>query len=194
MRISVAGGTGEVGTHVVAVARERGQDVVVLSRASGVDLIDGTRAAAALAAVEVVIDVTNMNTREAAESVAFFEAVTRTLLAAEVEAGVGHHVVLSIVGPRMRTQPIAAREVAEHLVSVAEAPPAGRARELGGPREERLVDMVRAVARHRGSRAWVPAIPFPGATGRAQRDGSLLPGRDAVLGTQPYAEWLAALS
>jgi uncharacterized protein YbjT (DUF2867 family) len=247
MRIAVAGGTGEVGRHVVAVARERGHDVVVLARASGVDLVDGTRAAAALAAVEVVIDVTNMNTLEAAESVAFFEAVTRTLLAAEVEAGVGHHVVLSIVGidaapeayyagklaqerlvqngpipwtilratqfhefalqiyerakigplhiaPKMRIQPIAAREVAEHLVSLAEAPPAGRARELGGPAEERLVDMVRAVARHRGSRAWIPAIPLPGATGRAQRDGSLLPGRDAVLGTQTYAEWLAALN
>ncbi len=92
----------------------------------------------------------------------------------------------------MRTQPIAAREVAEHLVSLAEAGPAGRTRDLGGPREERLVDMVRGLARRRGSRAWIPAIPLPGASGRAQRDGSLLPGPDAVLGTQTFAEWLAA--
>ena len=36
-------------------------------------------------------------------------------------------------------------------------------------------------------------IRFPGASGRAQRDGSLLPGADAVLGTQTFAEWIAEL-
>lgn len=246
MKIAVAGGTGQVGSHVVAVARERGHDVIVLTRAGGVDLVKGTGTASALSGVQAVIDVSNRNTLDAAESAGFFEAVTRTLLTAEVEVGVRHHLALSIVGidaapegyyagklaqerlvqhgptpwtvlratqfhefaqqiydrakigplhiaPKMRTQPIAAREVAEHLVSLAEAQPAGRARDLGGPREERLVDMVRALARHRGSRAWIPAIPLPGAMGRAQRNGSLLPGPDAVLGTQTYSEWLAAL-
>lgn len=246
MRIAVAGGTGRVGTHLVTVARERGHEVAVLTRGSGVDLAAGTGAAVALSGIEVVIDVTGIATLDTAESVTFFEAVTRTLLTAEAESGVAHHVTLSIVGidaapeglyagklaqerlvrggsvpwtilratqfhefaeqiyhgakigplhvaPKMRTQPIAAREVAEHLVTLAEAPPVGRARDLGGPREERLVDMVRAFARHRGARAWIPAIPLPGAIGRAQRDGALLPGPDAVLGTQTYAEWIAAL-
>ena len=90
----------------------------------------------------------------------------------------------------MRTQPIAAREVAARLVALAEAAPAGRGRDLAGPREESLPDMVRRWARAQGSRAWVPAIPLPGALGRAQRDGSLLPGPDAELGIQTFAEWL----
>lgn len=97
------------------------------------------------------------------------------------------------LAPRMRTQPVAAREVADRLVALAEQRPAGRARDLAGPREESLVDMVRAYARARGSRAWIPAIPLPGALGRAQRDGSLLPSTDADLGVQTFAEWLAAL-
>ena len=41
MRIAVAGGTGTVGRHVVAIARERGHHAVSLSRAEGVDLITG---------------------------------------------------------------------------------------------------------------------------------------------------------
>jgi uncharacterized protein YbjT (DUF2867 family) len=95
------------------------------------------------------------------------------------------------LAPRMRTQPIAAREVAARLVALAEAAPAGRVRDLAGPREESLPDMVRRWARTQGSRAWVPAIPLPGALGRAQRDGSLLPGPDAELGVQTFAEWLS---
>lgn len=95
------------------------------------------------------------------------------------------------LAPRMRTQPIAAREVAARLVALAEAAPAGRVRDLAGPREESLPDMVQRWARTQGSRAWVPAIPLPGALGRAQRDGSLLPGPDAELGVQTFAEWLS---
>ena len=72
------------------------------------------------------------------------------------------------VAPRMRTQPIAAREVAARLVGLAEANPAGRVRDLAGPREESLPDMVRCWARARGSRGWIPAVPLPGALGRAR--------------------------
>jgi uncharacterized protein YbjT (DUF2867 family) len=97
------------------------------------------------------------------------------------------------VAPRMRTQPIAAREVAERLVDLAEGAPAGRATDLAGPREEDLPRMIRAYARTRGSRAWIPAINLPGAFGRAQRDGSLLPDATATLGLQTFDAWLAAL-
>jgi uncharacterized protein YbjT (DUF2867 family) len=94
------------------------------------------------------------------------------------------------LAPRMRTQPIAAREVGTYLVAAAETPATGRIGELGGPREEQLPQMVRAYARAHGTRGWIPAISLPGASGRAQRDGSLLPGSDAVLGTETFAEWL----
>lgn len=97
------------------------------------------------------------------------------------------------LAPRMRTQPIAAREVATRLVDLAVAPPAGRANDLGGPREENLVEMVRAYARAVGHRGWIPGIPLPGAAGREQRDGSLLPGPGADRGRQTFDEWLASL-
>jgi uncharacterized protein YbjT (DUF2867 family) len=95
--------------------------------------------------------------------------------------------------PRGRVQPIAAREVAEHLVGLAEAGPGGRVTELAGPREESLSRMVRAYARAIGHRGPMPEISLPGAYGRAQRNGSLLPKPGAVLGVQTFDEWLEAL-
>ncbi|MFA5608278.1 MAG: SDR family oxidoreductase [Leucobacter sp.] len=92
--------------------------------------------------------------------------------------------------PRMRTQPVAVREVGAHLVDLAEAAPAGRAADLGGPREEALVDMVRGFARASGAGRFVIPINMGGAFGRAQRDGSLLPGSDARLGTETFSRWL----
>ena len=98
MRIVVAGGTGTVGRFVVDAVRARGHDAVVLTRSSGIDLTDGGGLVAALDGADVVVDVTSTASPSAAASVAFFTGVTRNLLAAEREAGVGHHLALSIVG------------------------------------------------------------------------------------------------
>jgi uncharacterized protein YbjT (DUF2867 family) len=49
MRIAVVGGTGTVGRHVAAQAREAGHEVVVLSRSRGVDVRTGQGLAGALA-------------------------------------------------------------------------------------------------------------------------------------------------
>lgn len=95
------------------------------------------------------------------------------------------------IAPRMRTQPVAAHEVAEHLARLAGESPAGRVADLAGPREESLVRMVRAYARSIGSRAWLPAVSLPGDFGRAQRDGSLLPDASAILAQQSFDEWLS---
>ncbi len=95
--------------------------------------------------------------------------------------------------PRGRVQPVAAREVAEHLVALAEAGPGGRVAEIAGPREESLADMVRAYARAIGHRGWMPELSLPGPYGRAQRNGSLLPKPGAVIGRQTFDEWLDAL-
>lgn len=96
--------------------------------------------------------------------------------------------------PRMRTRPVAVREVGAHLVDLAEQPAVGRAADLGGPREESLVQMVRAYARARGVGRFVIPINMSGAFGRAQRDGSLLPGPDALSGTETFAEWLSRVA
>lgn len=98
MRVAVAGGTGVVGRHVVSALTDGGSDVVVLARSRGIDLTTGQGVEAALAGVDTVIDVSNVTTMRRSTSEQFFETVTRRLLAAGEQAGVRHHVVLSIVG------------------------------------------------------------------------------------------------
>jgi uncharacterized protein YbjT (DUF2867 family) len=98
MRIAVAGGTGVVGTPLVAALQERGHEVVVLARATGTDLLSGEGLAGRLAGVAAVVDVLSTPTSSRRKAETFFTTTTRNLLAAEQEAGVGHHVVLSIVG------------------------------------------------------------------------------------------------
>ncbi|HWI31583.1 MAG TPA: NAD(P)H-binding protein [Microbacterium sp.] len=95
------------------------------------------------------------------------------------------------VAPRARVQPIAAREVGEHLAALAAGRAQGRVRDLAGPREERLDEMVRAYARRAGSRGWIPSISLPGAQMKGMRAGLALPGPDAERGRETFADWLA---
>jgi uncharacterized protein YbjT (DUF2867 family) len=94
--------------------------------------------------------------------------------------------------PMMRTQPVAAVEVAERLVDLAESDAQGRVRALAGPREERLIDLVRSYASATGRGGPIVSIPLPGAMGSAMRSGALLPGSDAQLGRISFADWLRA--
>lgn len=98
MRTAVAGATGNIGSLTVAALRGAGHDVVPLSRADGVDLVSGRGLDGVLDGVEAVVDVTNGGSTDPEETVAYFEAMAGTLLAAETAAGVRHHVLLSIVG------------------------------------------------------------------------------------------------
>jgi len=100
------------------------------------------------------------------------------------------------VVPRMRTQPIAAREVARQLVTLATGPAQGMAPDLAGPRVEQLVDMVRRLLRARGERRLVVPVRMPGAVGAAMTGDGQLPVADAAdvpgaRGGQTFDEWLA---
>lgn len=97
------------------------------------------------------------------------------------------------VAPRARVQPVATREVAARVAELAAAPAAGRVPDHAGPREEQLAEMVRSYARHIGIRGPIPSVNIPGKQQRAMRDGLGLPGSDAVLGTQTFADWLATV-
>ncbi|MDR7183374.1 uncharacterized protein YbjT (DUF2867 family) [Microbacterium trichothecenolyticum] len=97
------------------------------------------------------------------------------------------------VAPRARVQPVAAREVGAHLARLATGAPQGRAADLAGPQEERLDDMVKAYARRTGHGGWIPSVSLPGAQMKGMRAGLALPGDGAVLGVQPFAEWLTEL-
>jgi uncharacterized protein YbjT (DUF2867 family) len=98
VRIAVAGGTGLAGRQTVKALRRSGHDAVVIARSVGVDLTTGDGLAEALVGVDAVIDVTNTPTVDPEEAREFFATTTKQLLAAEHNAGVRHHVVLSIVG------------------------------------------------------------------------------------------------
>ena len=98
MRVAVVGATGRIGTCTHAALERNGHEVVPVSRSAGVDVRAGAGLDAALAGVDAVIDCSNVPSQDEPEIVAFFEEVTRNLLAAEQRAGVRHHVVLSIVG------------------------------------------------------------------------------------------------
>ncbi|MBM7515568.1 SDR family oxidoreductase [Nocardioides nitrophenolicus] len=94
---------------------------------------------------------------------------------------------------RMRTQPVAAREVAAALVTAALGEPGGRLPDLGGPRPEDLGRMVRATVRARGSRRIVVPVPMAGRAGRQVTEGGLLPGAGATLGQVTFDDWLAGV-
>lgn len=98
MRVAVAGGTGLIGRRIVEALWDAGHDAVAMARATGVDLQTGEGLADLLEGCEAVVDVTNTATVDAEAARGFFASITRNLLDAEREAGVRHHVVLSIVG------------------------------------------------------------------------------------------------
>ncbi len=78
--------------------REAGHDAVVVARSTGVDLMTGDGLDEALDGADAVIDVTSTSSIEPGEPERFFATATANLIAAEERAGVGHHVLLSIVG------------------------------------------------------------------------------------------------
>ena len=98
MKIVVIGGTGLIGSQVVSQLRARGHEVVAASPSSGVNAVTGEGLAAAFAGAQVVVDVANSPSFEDKAVMAFFDASARNILAAEREAGVKHHVALSVVG------------------------------------------------------------------------------------------------
>ena len=97
MKIAVMGGTGLIGSQVVKILNASGHEAVPHSRSTGVDLLSGRGLPGALKGADVVVDVTNSPTFDDA-SLAFFQTTSDNLRAAAIDAGVGHAVLLSIVG------------------------------------------------------------------------------------------------
>lgn len=98
MKIVVVGGTGLIGKKVVARLAAQGHDVLAASPGTGVNALTGEGLAQALAGARVVVDVANSPSFEDQAVLHFFETSGRNLAAAEKEAGVAHHVALSVVG------------------------------------------------------------------------------------------------
>lgn len=96
MRIAVIGGTGTLGAAVVARLEADGHEVRALGRHTplAVDLTTGAGLAPALEGCAAVVDASNA-ARGARQTLV---EGSRRLLDAERDAGVGHHVAITIVG------------------------------------------------------------------------------------------------
>jgi uncharacterized protein YbjT (DUF2867 family) len=91
-------GNGLIGSQVAARLKAAGHDAVALGREAGIDTTTGHGVADAVSGADVVVDLTNSPSWADDDVLAFFRDSTSHLLAAEAGAGVGHHVILSIVG------------------------------------------------------------------------------------------------
>ncbi|MFJ5192112.1 SDR family oxidoreductase [Streptomyces sp. NPDC088394] len=97
MKFAVIGGTGLIGSQVVKKLNAAGHQAVPHAQSTGVDVISGRGVDEAVTGADVVVNLTNSPTFDEA-SPAFFRASMDNLLAAAGKGGVGHFVILSIVG------------------------------------------------------------------------------------------------
>ncbi len=242
-KVAVAGATGRVGKHVVAVLGERGYQVVPMSRASGVDVITADGLAAALEGVDAVVDASTGPSPDYDAATEFFTTSAANLRAYGEKAGVQLLVVVSIIGvdkfaggygaakqqheqaalagptparilraaqfhefveqlmqwgtqgevayvPKMRTQLVAARTVAEALVELTVGS-GEQVSEIAGPREESLVDAATLLAARRGNGLHVIGVSDPDNPEHVlMANGDLLPGPGAVLAGPTFEQWL----
>ena len=104
MKVVVIGGTGLIGSKLVAKLEEQGHEAVPASPNSGVNTLTGEGLPEVLEGAQVVVDVSNAPDWDDDAVLHFFQTSSRNLLAAETAAGVGHHVALSVVGTERLTE------------------------------------------------------------------------------------------
>ena len=153
MRIVVIGGTGLVGSKVLNALTDHGHHAVAAAPSTGVDTVTGRGLPDVLTGAAVVVDVSNSPSLDETAATEFFRRSTTNLLAAEVDAGVGHHVVLSVVGTdRLARQSgyFRAKLLQEELVGGGPTPHLDRSRHavLRVPGEHRR---LRDGGRHRAA-------------------------------------------
>ena len=86
MKIVVIGGSGLIGTKVVAKLRQQGHQVISASPATGINTITGEGLTEAMQDTDIVIDLANSPSFEDKAVLEFFETSGRNLLAAEISA------------------------------------------------------------------------------------------------------------
>jgi uncharacterized protein YbjT (DUF2867 family) len=98
MKIVVIGGTGLIGSKVVANLTKLGHEAIGASPKTGVNAVTKEGLTDVLTGTQVIVGVSNSPSFDDDPVLDFFTTSTRNLLAEEKAAGVGHHVALSVVG------------------------------------------------------------------------------------------------
>lgn len=124
MKIVIIGGSGLIGSKLAALLRKAGRDVVAASPSTGVNTLTGEGLKEALAGARVVVDVANSPSFEDEAAWHFFETSGSNLLAAEAEAGVSHHIALSVVGTErlLDSGYFRAKQLQEELIEASPVP------------------------------------------------------------------------
>jgi uncharacterized protein YbjT (DUF2867 family) len=104
MKIVVVGGTGLIGSKLVAKLDEQGHEAIPASPESGVNALTSEGLSEVLTRAQVAVDVSNAPDWEDDAAMHFFRTSSQNLLEAEAAAGVGHHVALSVVGTDRLTE------------------------------------------------------------------------------------------
>ena len=172
MRIVVIGGTGLVGSKLVHALTEHGHDAVAAAPSTGVNTLTGEGLPEVLEGASVVVDVSNSPTLDDA-AMEFFRTATTNLLTAEKDAGIGHHVALSVVGTDRlapRSGYFRAKLAQEKLISDGPIPYSSctprSSSSSSGPSPIPRPSTTRCARRRRSSSRW----PLP-----MSRKGSLSP-------------------
>jgi uncharacterized protein YbjT (DUF2867 family) len=98
MKVVVIGGTGLIGTRLVARLGEHGHEAVPAAPSTGVNTLTGEGLKEVLQGADVVVDVSNSPSFADDDVMHFFRTSTGNLVDAAKEAGAGHYVALSVVG------------------------------------------------------------------------------------------------
>jgi uncharacterized protein YbjT (DUF2867 family) len=124
MKIVVIGGSGLIGSRVVTKLEAKGHEAIAASPNTGVNTLTGEGLAEVLEDAAVVVDVSNAPAWEDDAVMEFFTTSTGNLLRAEADAGVGHHVALSVVGTDRLTESgyFRAKLAQEELINASSIP------------------------------------------------------------------------
>jgi uncharacterized protein YbjT (DUF2867 family) len=245
VKIVVIGGTGLIGSKLVAKLNEHGHEAVPAAPSTGVNTLTGEGLAKVLKGAAVVVDVSNSPSFADEPVMEFFRTATTNLLAYSAKAGVGHYVALSVVGTdrlsesgyfrakivqeklirdsglpysivhatqffefvkaisdfsmvdgkvRLSSaliQPMVSDDVAAAVARVAVGDPLNGIREIGGPEQFGLDELVRKGLGATGDPREVVTDEQALYYGVRLGERTLLPGPDAQLGETTFDKWLA---
>jgi len=124
MKIVIIGGTGLIGSNVTKKLRQLGHTVIAGSPSTGINAFTGEGLSDALENADVVVDLSNSPSFEDGPAMQFFQTAGRNILSSEVNAGVKHHVTLSIVGIHLMESMgyMRAKKIQEDLVKSSGVP------------------------------------------------------------------------